>query len=637
MGKVGDFAGSYAATINNIEYNARQYYDVATQKYWKYWVVGVPFVATQDTDDVWSSCDRTCNFSTVFKIKKGQTYYFYADFTEQLYIWNKNPWANKRGSWCNQYEYAGNTGKYWGEPCVAPYLIGTKQIANIASSNSEVAYVTRPQDSSKSPFPMGTYDVKFNSNTTDTVTNMPSTQTKQYNVDLKLDFTPSRFGYKFLGWTKSSNDNLYVTSYTENKSITFYAQWEVITYSITYDINIPSEYDNKVVANISSRNDIKYHGKNYSINSTATIYDLTESVTINYINNQKWVSSSVNLKDSFMHKFSFLGWNTKSDGTGTTYKNGDKDITLYAKWHPYRDSDLFEVNKLSQLNMSEYQSYLDGTSYFAKFYPRTPDTNVRIFRNEQCYVKEVWHFTGWNTKSDGTGISFTDGNSYSIDTWLGLTTLYGQWELTSSDYQVLDSISEPKCNGYTFLGWMHDNDIMESDSSFEVVTDTEYFGVWKVDLTDDLLVMYNAIASQLYSWHSMLYRMYKKKNSKGIEVFPTSEFSTTLSYSKGDIVCNNNVLYIAKSNTTAGDFKDSEWTSLVPYKDEKITKNHINNIFSAIKYLYNNCSWYKNSGIDFSYFIGISPIKSINKLDADMKNKLTTLLISADSYLTLKG
>lgn len=634
MGRVGDFAGSYSATINNIKYEAKQYPG------WKYWAIGVPFVATQDTDDVWSSSDRVCNFSTVFKVEKGKTYYFYADFTEQLYIWNTDPWANKRGAWCNQYEYAGNTGKYWGEPCVAPYLIGTERVANIAVTNQNVAYVTRPQDSAKSPFPMGTYDVYFNSNTSDVVTNMPSIQTKKYNVDLNLNFTPYRFGYTFLGWTQSPIDDVYVSKYSDNKSTTFYAQWKVIKYDVTYNINIPTEFKSKVTATISVKSDTKYHGKDYAVSSTANIYNLTESVTISYSNNQKWVNSSTKLTDSFTCKFSFLGWNTRADGSGTTYKNGDKikennNITLYAQWHPYRDSDTFTVNKLSKVGQTKDKVYTDSHSYFARFYPRIPNQNTRIFTAVQCLVKETWQFVGWNTKVNGTGTYYNEGESYPIDTWLNVTALYGQWKLVSSEYLPV-TVAQPDCKGFTFLGWMHNEDEVTTNTQISAVTNTDYFGTWRVNLTDSLRVAYNSIASQLYSWHTILYRLYTRKNSLGIPVVADSEFSNDKTYSKNDIVCYKNVLYIAKSNIGAGEFKASDWTSLVPHKDEKITKNHINNIITAIKYLYNNCAWYKNSGIDFSYFVQMSPITSIKKLDKEMKDKLNALLTDADAYLTLK-
>lgn len=711
MGRVGDFAGSYSATINNIKYEAKQ--DPTR----KYWAIGVPFIATQDTDDVWSSSSRECNFSTVFKVKKGQTYYFYADLTEQLYVWNTDPWAVKRGAWCDPYEFAGNSGKYWGEPCVAPYLIGTEQVADISVSNANVAYVTRPQDSSKSPFPMGLYEVYFNSNTSDVVTNMPSTQTKKHDVDLELNFTPVRAGYKFLGWTQSSIgniyaskysdnksttfyaqwkiipppvsyvyfnsntddpvtnmpntitkthnvdlelnftpyrfgytflgwtqfpiDDVYVSKYTGNKDTTFYAQWKVIKYDVTYNINLPVEFKDKITATISTRNATKYHGKDYVVSSTAKIYNLTESVTINYSNNQKWVNSSTKFTDTFTHKFSFLGWNTSADGSGTTYQNGDiitdnKNIVLYAQWHPYRDSDTFTVNKLSKVGQTKDKVYTDNYSYFARFYPRTPNQNTRIFKSVQCVVKETWQFVGWNTKENGTGTYYYEGTSYPIDTWLNVNALYGQWKLINSEYLPV-TVSQPTCDGFTFLGWMHDSDEVETSTQISAVTNKDYFGTWRVNLTDySLRVMYKSIASQLYSWHNILYRLYDRKNSLGIPVVADSEFRSDKTYSKDAIIRYKNVLYIAKSNITAGEFKSSEWTALAPHKNEKITKNHINNIITAIKYLFNNCNWYKNSGVDFSYFIKMSPITSITKLSAEIKDKLNALLIEADAYLTLK-
>jgi uncharacterized repeat protein (TIGR02543 family) len=79
-------------------------------------------------------------------------------------------------------------------------------------------------------FSTDTYSVTYNSNTTDTVSNMPSSQTKTYGADLTLStLVPSRDGYTFLGWSTSSSSEKIAYSpgatYSGNTALALYAVW----------------------------------------------------------------------------------------------------------------------------------------------------------------------------------------------------------------------------------------------------------------------------------------------------------------------------------------------------------------------------------------------------------------------------
>lgn len=87
-----------------------------------------------------------------------------------------------------------------------------------------------------------TYTISYNKNTTDTVTNMPTDQTKTYGVNLTLSSnTPSRSGYTFNGWNTAANGTgtSYSAggSYTTNAAATLYAQWSQVQYTITWNAN----------------------------------------------------------------------------------------------------------------------------------------------------------------------------------------------------------------------------------------------------------------------------------------------------------------------------------------------------------------------------------------------------------------
>jgi len=93
-----------------------------------------------------------------------------------------------------------------------------------------------------------TYSLNYHSNTTDSVSDMPTNLSGQANgtsVDLSNVSQPTRKGYTFLGWSTKADDNNKVTSVTFNSSsIDLYAIWAPVssatskatvdTYKITY-------------------------------------------------------------------------------------------------------------------------------------------------------------------------------------------------------------------------------------------------------------------------------------------------------------------------------------------------------------------------------------------------------------------
>lgn len=84
-----------------------------------------------------------------------------------------------------------------------------------------------------------TYQISYNANTTDTVTNMPSAaQSKTHGLAEKLSETvPTREGYTFLGW--GTTDKATAASYqpgdmySVDKEIILYAVWKANTYTVS--------------------------------------------------------------------------------------------------------------------------------------------------------------------------------------------------------------------------------------------------------------------------------------------------------------------------------------------------------------------------------------------------------------------
>lgn len=229
---------------------------------------------------------------------------------------------------------------------------------------------------------------------------------------------PTRDGYVFRGWSASSiwsnkriaytsnhggstakdGTSAAITSSTwsyatyctntggdaSNNTLTLYAQWELFTYTHTlaYDANGGSG----APSNVTETN-------------TQSDYHMT-------------VSDTVPTRTGY----TFLGWNTKSDGTGTNYSAGnvisvgaDETVTLYARW------------QIITYDIVYYGNSNTGGSTASQI--KTYGVNITLQQNG--FTKANYKFTGWNTAANGTGTSYAADAAYSDNADL---TLYAQWE-----------------------------------------------------------------------------------------------------------------------------------------------------------------------------------------------------------------
>ncbi|UPS44403.1 InlB B-repeat-containing protein [Prevotella sp. E15-22] len=125
---------------------------------------------------------------------------------------------------------------------------------------------------------------------------------------------PTRTGYTFAGWTGSNGDTPETTVQISKHSYgkkSFTAHWTANHYTVHFDAN--------------ATNGINATG---SMDDQTFTYDESQALT----------------KNTFTRPgYTFAGWNTKSDGTGTSYADGYKlnnlsatnngTVTLYAKWN----------------------------------------------------------------------------------------------------------------------------------------------------------------------------------------------------------------------------------------------------------------------------------------------------------------
>ena len=198
--------------------------------------------------------------------------------------------------------------------------------------------------------------------------------------------TLEKSGYSFNGWNTQA-DGLGSTyavdgNFVLTGNVTLYAKWSA---SITYD------------------------GNGFTSGSVPSVQTVVPG------NN----SLSANTGDLRKAGHAFAGWNTQSNGLGSTYAAGGTflvsgDVTLYAKWTSF----------ITYNGNSESSGYLP--------LPSSPaiDSSISLANNSGSVKtgpleKENHTFGGWNTNSQGTGNNYIPGT----DTFplTGNVTLYAKW------------------------------------------------------------------------------------------------------------------------------------------------------------------------------------------------------------------
>ena len=249
--------------------------------------------------------------------------------------------------------------------------------------------------------------------------------------------TYKRTGYVYIGWNTRADgsgtpyeDGLPVMSFRRpvTTSVTLYAQWDPIRYTITYHLN---------------------GGKNSSWNPAA--YYVTDAVV---------------LYNPTRKGYTFQGW--YQDSSYKVRVEGIKagsigNKTLYAKWTPNKYSIVFKGNKNTSGKMSALKS-------------RTYDVSYRLSANK--FKRKGYTFTGWNTKSNGKGKKYSNKQKIKNLTSAaqGKVTLYAQWKKkkytityklkggknsrknpTAYYYTTRTvKLKNPTRKGYTFKGWYAD-------------------------------------------------------------------------------------------------------------------------------------------------------------------------------------
>ena len=336
-----------------------------------------------------------------------------------------------------------------------------------------------------------------------TVSNMPADQTKTEEVNLTLSSNkPSRNGYIFNGWQAQINGKAVdyqpgaTLSYdpdVKGSVITLKAKWTAWKHTIHYDKNVPASSSSQTVANMPeddtktfditktisstkpSRNGYIFNGWNTQKDGKGTAYasgaeykhDQNGNTvtlyaqwtawkhTVHYNANggdqnsvptdqTKTFDQAMILSDKkpTRHGYNFVRWNTKADGTGTSYEvkgnyNHDQNggtVTLYAIWTPWVHTVHYDANGGDQNSVPNDQK---------KTYGQSMNVATKVpTRNE-------YKFLGWTTGKDGSGTFYNPGDAYYHDQNGQTVTLYAKWVQL---YTVKYDGNQPAIKGVTVTG-----------------------------------------------------------------------------------------------------------------------------------------------------------------------------------------
>ena len=299
------------------------------------------------------------------------------------------------------------------------------------------------------------------------VTNLYDGDTFTPNI---ADYYSSANGYEFVGWFNDGNFNQYKAgkNYTEATEFTVTGAWQNVIAVVTdyekvvvkavYDgdkANAKTVYSGLALrgtnvieyleANVTNL-DVEGHtldkwfnwdwyghkvAENATVNGWTNVY-VTYSRNVFTVTYTDGVNGAAFADESHTAKYEdatpafegslenyigwvFNGWNPKVADKVT------EDVTYTAKW------------KMKGANTVIYYGNEGVRSNGDTFWSEYTNAQTQVLGSNTGYyefARTGWHFTGWNTKADGTGDAYAAGATYTFTAAHNLETveLYAQWE-----------------------------------------------------------------------------------------------------------------------------------------------------------------------------------------------------------------
>lgn len=353
----------------------------------------------------------------------------------------------------------------------------------------------QPYDGAKFYYTRNSYDIVFVNNGAKEKT--VSRKFEQSIAD--VNYTPTapvgKEGYIFAGWY--DNELGEGTAYVFDgktmpaQTITLYAKWVAPTYTVTvYDVdgssvlktfaevpmnstideaNMPvdkvtKDTDDEFLGWVLKSDENSLDGMPFNFSTKITKdYELRAKVgskaqySVTYNANATGATGSVTdtekyakgaeatvMSNSFKNgDMVFLGWNTKADGTGTTYyPNGTIKVTdnmdLYARWG----------RRSSTVTVTYHSNFDTDQTYVTDAEVNNARITVADYTTLGLPARTGYTFAGWNTEADGTGRTFAAGAFARVDV-TEPNDLYAQWTINQYNYTVEYYIDNVKNDSMT--------------------------------------------------------------------------------------------------------------------------------------------------------------------------------------------
>ena len=323
---------------------------------------------------------------------------------------------------------------------------GGTQISSTTTVTGNVTYYAHWTATKRS------YTATFNGNGGSTPS--PSSITKEYNVALGTLPTCSRTGYTFLGWyTASSGGTKISTTTVVTKDITYYAQWSINSYTLTFNPN------GGTVTPTSK--DLEYNS------AYGTLPTPTRASDAQYT-------------------YTFAGWYTAAtEGTQVTAttKMAAKDTTVYAHW----------TSNTRSYTVSYQTTYgtLNRTSQSVAYNSKGSCTLTMPDNTAEF----TYTFVGWYTAANGGGTKVGSELTLETPAIKGTVTYYAYVTRSTKSYThtfnangggtvspatitkayntALGTLPTVSRTGYTFVGWF---DTSATSGGTQATTTTKVTG-----------------------------------------------------------------------------------------------------------------------------------------------------------------
>ena len=320
-----------------------------------------------------------------------------------------------------------------------------------------------------------------------TLTASPSTLTMRVGETKTVTFTESSDGFAVTMNGEYSNDTLSNVSMSDwidscKKQVTFTA---IKAGTGTINMVLKAYLTGKVVKTLSYK--INILPDKYTVSFDANGGSGAPSIQTKKYTKALTLSSTKPKRSGY----TFQNWNTKADGSGTTYSSGasyttNANVTLYARWIPNTVIVYYNVNggTVSSETYKVSSDYIytksDSVKYYQKWTYNNPQKNGLVNASTLGLQRQGYKFAGWSTSASG-GTVFDQNNASIVPTDFAseinnkncAVTMYAQWKenkytvtynanggsgapssQTKKYTEALTlSSTKPKRSGYTFQSW----------------------------------------------------------------------------------------------------------------------------------------------------------------------------------------